>query len=79
MSLEKDCPLCGKTLKHQGALNMHMYHCKMKQASQGQKEEEKPETCKHERKRLLNLRAAQEKMAYNAGYKEICIDCQELF
>lgn len=80
MSLEKTCDLCGKVLKHQGALNIHKYHCKMKQAQKEQPKQEEPkqeEICEHNF-RLLNLRAPMEKRAYDAGYKEVCIKCQEV-
>lgn len=79
MSLEKTCDLCGKVLKHQGALNIHKYHCKMKQLQKEQPkpEELKPVECEHNF-RLLNLRAPMEKRAYDSGYKEVCIKCQEV-
>lgn len=71
----KTCPLCGKNdLKHQGALNMHMYHCKMKQVHVPR---ETKETCKHNW-RFLNLNMPIEKRAYEAGYKEVCVNCQDL-
>jgi hypothetical protein len=75
----KICPLCGYQAKHQGALNMHMYHCKMKNGnvSRGTNETTVPETCEHEW-RFLNLKAPIERRAYEAGYIEVCKKCQDL-
>jgi len=76
--MSKICPLCGYEAKHQGALNMHMYHCKMKNVSRGTIEEnEVKETCEHEW-RFLNLKAPIERRAYEGGYIEVCKKCQEL-
>jgi len=76
----KICPIC-KTYdaKHQGALNMHMYHCKMKNQTEivSRETNEKPADCVHEW-RFLNLRAPIEKKAYEHGYIEVCIKCQDL-
>lgn len=81
----KTCPLCQKELKHQGALNMHMYHCKMKNGSKTEnlktvkatEEGLLVEACKHEY-RFLNLNAPIERIAYGENYKEVCKSCQEL-
>jgi hypothetical protein len=81
----KTCPICGRdNLKHQGALNIHMYHCKMKNVSKIvdygdnlEKEKEKVQICEHEW-RFLNLKAPIERKAYSHGYLEVCTQCQEL-
>lgn len=78
--MTKICPLCGYEAKHQGALNMHMYHCKMKNVSRETFKRhvtEVTETCEHEW-RFLNLKAPIERKAYEAGYLEVCIKCQDL-
>jgi hypothetical protein len=75
--MSKTCPLCGYEAKHQGALNMHMYHCKMKNVPRGTNNEEVTETCKHEW-RFLNLKAPIERKAYESGYLEVCVKCQDL-
>jgi hypothetical protein len=79
--MSKICPLCGYEAKHQGALNMHMYHCKMKNVPRGTNEEHdntlSPKECSHEW-RFLNLKAPIEKRAYEAGYIEVCKKCQDL-
>lgn len=80
------CSICGQTARKdgrpfekQGQLNLHMYHCKMKNVSRETVQEEKPkeETCSHDL-RLLNLRQPIEKKAYLQGYREVCVKCQEL-
>lgn len=87
----KTCTICGRDdLKHQGALNIHMYHCKMKNinmqahvpggnVTRGTNiDTQLPlEDCVHEW-RFLSLKSAIERKAYNGGYKEVCINCQEL-
>lgn len=73
----KTCPICGKEgLKHQGALNMHMYHCKIKNVSRetNQHQEEK---CEHNW-RFLNPSMAVERNCMNRGYKEVCVKCQDV-
>lgn len=62
----------GRPFEKQGQLNLHEYHCKMRHT--GEAEQEK---CKHEF-RFLNVKSAIEKKAYDAGYMEVCIKCQEL-
>jgi hypothetical protein len=77
--MSKVCPLCGYEAKHQGALNMHMYHCKMKNGNvpRGTNEPNEPTTCEHEW-RFLNLKAPIERRAYEGGFIEVCKKCQEL-
>ncbi|MDP4170150.1 MAG: hypothetical protein Q8906_06025 [Bacillota bacterium] len=77
--MSKVCPLCGYEAKHQGALNMHMYHCKMKNVSRGTNNQEgqKEVKCDHTW-RFLNLKAPIEKRAYEGGFIEVCTKCQEL-
>lgn len=80
----KICPICNTyDAKHQGALNMHMYHCKMKHStfinenvSRGT-EQQKQEGCSHEW-RFLNLKAPIEKRAFENGYIEVCKKCHDL-
>lgn len=85
------CPLCGtnqsktgKPFTKQAHLNLHMYHCKVKNPSpEGKKPVKKVEdkvlleTCTHSF-RLLNLHVSIERSAYEAGYKEVCSKCQDL-
>jgi hypothetical protein len=78
------CSLCGKGFPKQGHLNLHMYHCKMKNPSPEGKQPIKKvedqvilETCNHNF-RLLNLHVPIERKAYQAGYKEVCSKCQDL-
>jgi hypothetical protein len=72
----KTCPICGKNdLKHQGALNMHMYHCKIKNANKLQ--EESKEECEHDW-RFLNPSRPIEKNCMQRGYKEVCVKCQDV-
>lgn len=71
----KACDLCGREFEKQGHLNLHKYHCKMKQKPK--QEEPKIEECTHVF-RLLNLRQPIENRAYQAGYKEVCTKCQEV-
>lgn len=76
--MSKTCSICGYEAKHQGALNMHMYHCKMKNVPRETNVNEGvTETCKHEW-RFLNLKAPIERKAYEAGYLEVCVKCQDL-
>jgi hypothetical protein len=76
----KVCPICGKDdLKHQGALNMHMYHCRMKNVSREtiEQKENVKEECQHSF-RLLSVSSPIEAKAYKNGYMEVCRTCQEL-
>lgn len=75
---EKACRICGKVLKHQGALNIHMYHCKIKngQHETVQKHFEQ-ETCEHNF-RLLTPYRREEKMALAQGYNEVCTKCHDV-
>lgn len=74
----KTCPICGKELKHQGALNIHTIHCERKQlkAAAGQQVQQRA-ACEHEY-RLLSNNHSQELAAIKAGYGEVCKTCQEL-
>jgi hypothetical protein len=72
----KTCPICGRDdLKHQGALNMHKYHCQMKNASTVSRET--LEQCEHEF-RFLAVSSPIEKKAYDKGFMEVCGKCQML-
>jgi hypothetical protein len=80
----KVCPICGKDdLKHQGALNMHMYHCKMRKGVgemnivSRETIEDVKEDCSHSF-RLLSVSSPIEAKAYKNGYMEVCRVCQEL-
>lgn len=78
--MSKICPICNVyEAKHQGALNMHMYHCKMKQVNINVPREtiKKDEECVHEW-RFLNLKAPIERKAYEGGFIEVCKKCQDL-
>jgi hypothetical protein len=70
----KKCDLCGKELKHQGALNIHRIHCERKHLKQ---ELATAKSCEHSY-RLLNLSNAAERQANLQGYEEVCVKCQEL-
>jgi hypothetical protein len=66
----------GRLFTKQGQLNLHEYHCKMKNnVSRETKEEEKD--CTHNF-RLLTVSSSIEKNAYDRGYMEVCTLCQEL-
>jgi hypothetical protein len=74
----KTCSICGKDdLKHQGALNMHMYHCRMKHNVSRETMEERKEECDHSW-RLLSVSHPIENRAFKNGYMEVCTKCQEL-
>lgn len=80
----KICEICGYEAKHQGALNMHKYHCRMKNMKDGFKEVARTsegntviEPCQHNM-RLLNINHPVEKQAFEAGYKGVCTKCQHL-
>jgi hypothetical protein len=75
---QKQCRICGGVYKHQGALNIHMYHCKIKhgQHEAVQKHFEQ-ETCDHSW-RLLNRYKREEVVALSQGYNEVCSKCQEV-
>lgn len=75
-TIGKVCPICGWVGKHQGALNIHMYHCKMKNG-RNEKVEKHLEQCQHEW-RLLNAAGHVEQKAIRAGYTEVCKKCQEV-
>lgn len=77
------CKFCGTTTRKdgrifdkQGQLNLHEYHCKMKNVTRETIQEE-TKACEHTY-RLLNLKQPIELKAYNGGYKEVCVKCQEL-
>jgi hypothetical protein len=76
----KTCPICGKNdLKHQGALNIHMYHCKVKhgQIKEVKEHYEKvDENCNHSWRLLGNTGIEQK--ARLSGYMEVCTHCQEV-
>lgn len=82
----KTCPICGKELKHQGALNLHMWSCNLKNGAKQPDmvvvQQVEPgviqvKECEHDF-RFLNLNHPMELKAYNANYKEVCTKCQEL-
>jgi hypothetical protein len=66
----------GRKFDKQGQLNLHEYHCKMKNVSRGTLEQQS-ESCEHDY-RLLNLKQPIELKAYHNGYKGVCVKCQEL-
>lgn len=70
----KKCSICGKELKHQGALNIHTIHCERRQYK-AQNTGEK--ACEHEY-RLLSSNNAVEGVAITQGFGEVCKKCQEL-
>jgi hypothetical protein len=80
----KTCLICGKSdLKHQGALNIHMYHCKVKN---GQVKEVKEhfennkqdcEVTGNHSWRLLGNTGI-ERNARQAGFMEVCSHCQSV-
>lgn len=68
----------GKEFKSQGQLNLHEYHCRMKQGTGAQSSPaQEPKTCSHDW-RLLNPHKQDEAAAMNAHYGEVCTKCQEL-
>jgi hypothetical protein len=80
----KVCKHCGKEFERQGQLNLHQYHCQIKQykkenVSRETKEikEELKEECQHSF-RLLNGNIPIEKRAINSGYVEVCTKCQNV-
>lgn len=75
---EKACKICGKVCKHQGALNIHVYHCKIKhgQFDPVQKTMDQA-TCEHSW-RLLGGRNREEYLAMKQGYTEVCTKCHEV-
>lgn len=76
--MSKICPICNTyEAKHQGALNMHMYHCKLKNTPNNAQEQNNNDVCSHEW-RLLNLNSSIEMKAFKAGYIEVCKKCQDL-
>jgi hypothetical protein len=76
----KTCELCGKEFERQGQLNLHKYHCQIRQykkdnvSRETKKEEKKEEECLHSF-RLLNGNIPIEKRAINSGYVEVCTKC----
>ena len=73
----KKCDICGKELKHQGALNIHKIHCERRQLKAAASQQKQEEKCTHEY-RLLSGNVAQEAAAIKQGYGEVCKICQEL-
>lgn len=82
----KICPICGKELKHQGALNLHKWSCSLKQGAKQENmvavQQVEPglfqvKECEHEF-RFLNLNHPLENKAYQSNYKEVCVKCQQL-
>lgn len=81
------CPTCGTTksksgneFTNQGQLNLHMYHCKMKQQRQNvqsQGAQQPIGSCSHNW-RLLNPYKDDERQAMDANFGEVCIKCQDL-
>jgi hypothetical protein len=74
----KTCLICGKNdLKHQGALNIHTYHCKVKHGKVKEvKEHFENVPCNHSW-RLLGSTGI-ERNARQAGFMEVCSHCQEV-
>lgn len=79
----KVCDICGYEAKHQGALNMHKYHCKIKNQNrenvshETKVEKEVEKECNHNY-RLLNGSIAIENRAIKNGYTEVCTICQSV-
>jgi uncharacterized Zn finger protein (UPF0148 family) len=78
------CPICQMDFSHkeprkrQGAMNLHKYHCMMKNLkSQHEQQQEKPQECSHTF-RLLNNVTPAERQAIARGYTEVCTKCQEV-
>lgn len=71
------CENCGYETEHNGAYNLHRYHCNMRKlAGNGQKKEQpKHSVCEHEW-RLLSHSQPIELRAIQNGYKEVCEKCQ---
>lgn len=67
----------GRPFEKQGQLNLHEYHCKMKNHVSRETNEEVDKGCEHSF-RLLTVSSPIEKQAYNNGYMEVCRKCQEL-
>lgn len=72
----KVCDICGWVGRHQGALNIHKYHCKMKHG-RNEKVEESLQDCTHDW-RLLTASSPLERKAVENGYTEVCRKCQEV-
>jgi len=71
----------GRPFEKQGQLNLHEYHCKMKNSKQSnnqQQQEEKQERQHVHKWRFLTVSSPIERKAYNSGFKEVCVECQEL-
>jgi uncharacterized Zn finger protein (UPF0148 family) len=78
------CPICGMDFSHkeprkrQGAMNLHKYHCMMKNfKTQQEQKEEVQDTCSHTFRLLNNVNPA-ERQAIARGYTEVCTKCQEV-
>lgn len=67
------CETCGYETEHNGAFNLHKYHCNLQK---GVKTEKKPKevTCEHSW-RLLNSNDVREKLAIEKGFSEVCEKC----
>lgn len=65
----------GRPFTKQGQINLHEYHCKMKNVPRETKSQEKE--CAHNW-RLLSVNSSIEYRAYENGYMEVCVKCQEL-
>lgn len=72
---------CGKEYTSQGSLNLHKYHCGMKEYREQRKIKTKPveQGCNGGCTwRLLNQSNGLENQAIKQGYMEVCSKCQEL-
>lgn len=70
----KKCEICGAEFEKQGQLNLHKYHCRIKNNNWVGREKDQAE-CEHNW-RFLNLGVPLEKRAHDNGYREVCSTCQ---
>jgi hypothetical protein len=79
------CQMCGTTKSKagnefttQGQLNLHEYHCRMKQGGGSQQQTTiEQQGCNHNW-RLLNPHRDDERAAMQSHYGEVCTKCQDL-
>lgn len=81
MKKKMKCSVCGKEFEKQGSLNLHEYHCKLKNGQGVQQQQNKQvvnqNSCDHDY-RALNSRDSLEYRAINAGFTEVCDKCENL-
>jgi DNA-directed RNA polymerase subunit RPC12/RpoP len=71
------CPKCGREFPHQGALNLHLTAGK---CGPGKEQKKDLDVCPECGGALRALRpnVYRERYFMNEGYKEVCVQCQEL-